>query len=61
VNWPDKNGREAFEIDGFIEAYARLPGSLQLTVVARGEKPDFIVEDSGTKIEVGVELTVVYG
>lgn len=60
VNWPDKNGREAFEIDGFIKAYARLPGSPHLTVVGRGEKPDFVVENSETKTVIGVELTAVY-
>lgn len=60
MNWPDKNGREAFEIHGFIKAYARLPGVPQLAVMGRGEKPDFTVKDSGAKTEFGVELTAVY-
>ena len=60
MSWPDKLDREQFEIDGFIEAYARLPGSPRLTVVARGERPDFVVRDSDTKSEYGVELTSVY-
>jgi hypothetical protein len=60
VNWPAKSEREPLEIAGFIEAYARLPGSPQLAVVARGEKPDYVVEDARTKTQYGVELTSVY-
>ncbi len=60
MNWPDKNGRELFEIGGFIEAYERLPGSPKLRLVERGEKPDFVVENQGTKEEFGVELTAAY-
>jgi hypothetical protein len=60
VEWPDKQSREQFEITEFVEAYARLPGSPQLAIVRRGEKPDFIVGETATGRESGVELTSVY-
>lgn len=63
MNWPKKTEREKFEIDGFIEAYARLPEAQQLEVVSRGERgerPDFVVKDKQNNEEYGVELTSVY-
>lgn len=60
MEWPDRNGREVFEISGFIEAYARLPGSPKLSIVSKGDKPDFVVREATTGQEFGVELTAVY-
>lgn len=58
--WPSKSDRETFEIAGFIDAYARLPEKRCLTVVSRGEKPDYVVRCNGDGQEFGVELTSVY-
>ncbi len=60
TRWPNRDEREAFEIDGFIAAYSRLPGSVQLEVVQNRDRPDYIVRDVGTGKEYGVELTSVY-
>jgi hypothetical protein len=60
MRWPDRDRREAFEIAGFIAAYARLPGAVQLEVVAKGDRPDFIVRDVLSRQEYGVEVTSVY-
>lgn len=60
MKWPDKQSREQFEITEFVEAYARLPGSPHLAIVGRGERPDFIVAETATGREFGVELTSVY-
>jgi len=60
MKWPNRDEREQFEIDGFIEAYERLPESRRLVVVSKSEKPDWIVADAVTREEFGVELTSVY-
>lgn len=60
MEWPDRETREAFEISGFIGAYARLPNSPVLSIISRGDKPDFIVREEKTGQEFGVELTAVY-
>lgn len=60
MQWPDKASRENFEIDGFIKAYAKLKGSRKLSIVERGERPDFVVKEMATGEEFGVELTSVY-
>mgnify|MGYP001457234998 CR=1 FL=1 len=60
MKWPNKDEREKFEIDGFIEAYERLPEGRRLAIVSKGEKPDWIVTDTVTGEEIGVELTSVY-
>lgn len=60
MKWPNKLEREQFEINGFIEAYARLPESRQFEVVSKGETPDYVVRDTRTGEEYGVELTSVY-
>lgn len=60
MEWPDRDGREGFEIAGFVEAYARLPGSSRLSIVSKGDKPDFVVREATTGREFGVELTAVY-
>lgn len=60
MKWPNKAKREEFEINGFIDAYARLPEERKLEVVSKGETPDYIVRDVSTGEEFGVELTSVY-
>lgn len=60
MKWPNKEEREKFEIDGFIEAYERLPEARRLAIVSKREKPDWIVADAATGEEFGVELTSVY-
>lgn len=60
MEWPDKQSHEQFEITQFVKAYARLPGSPQLTILVKSEKPDFIVREIATGKEFGVELTSVY-
>lgn len=60
MEWPDRDGREAFEIAGFIESYARLPGSPQLSIVSKGDKPDFVVREVTSGKAFGIELTAVY-
>lgn len=60
MEWPDRNAREDFEISHFIEAYTRLPGSPQLSIMSNGDKPDFVVQDVSTAQEFGVEVTSVY-
>jgi len=58
-NWPDKDSREILEINGFIEAYNRLPHGRQFVIESKGDKPDYILRDD-LGIKVGVELTSVY-
>lgn len=60
MTWPNKQGRETFELAGFIGAYARLPGGRSFTVVSRGDKPDAVVRDTASGEEFGIELTSVY-
>lgn len=60
MKWPNKAGREEFEIGGFIEAYVRLPESRQFEVVSKEETPDYLVKDTNSGQEYGVELTAVY-
>lgn len=60
MTWPNKEEREAHEIRGFTEAYARLPEARHLAVVSKSEKPDWRVVDELTGERFGVELTSVY-
>jgi hypothetical protein len=60
MKWPNKEARERFEIDGFIEAYERLPEARRLVIVTKGEKPDWLVRDESSGEKFGVELTSVY-
>ncbi len=60
TRWPNREQREAIEIAGFIEAYSRLPGTVLLEVVRRGDAPDYVVRDPQTGEEYGVELTSSY-
>lgn len=59
MKWPPKQERERLEIEGFIEAYQQLPHGKRLTICVKGEKPDYILQDSNGK-KIGVELTSVY-
>ena len=60
MEWPGRNARESFEISGFVEAYTRLPGSRHLSIISKGDKPDYVVQVVSTGQELGVELTAVY-
>lgn len=60
MNWPSKNDRELFEIEGFIEAYQKLKHGRKFIVVETREKPDRIVEDQATGEKFGIELTSEY-
>ena len=60
MKWPNKEDREKFEINGFIEAYERLPEARRLAIVSKEERPDWVVMDLATQEEFGVELTSVY-
>ena len=59
-NWPDKEQRERFEINGFISAYKKLDHGRSFKIVSEQDKPDYIVQDTNTGEEFGVELTSVY-
>ncbi len=60
MNWPRKNDRERYEIEGFIESYKRLKHGRNFIVVETNERPDRIVEDKETGEKFGVELTSEY-
>lgn len=60
TQWPSKDERERLEVGGFIRAYAQLPSGRRLEVVTKGEMPDYVVRDTATHQEYGVELTSVY-
>ncbi len=60
MNWPSKNDRENYEIQGFIESYKRLKHGKNFVVENEGEQPDRIVRDTETNERFGVELTSVY-
>lgn len=57
--WPIRPQREQYEIDQFVYHYGCLTGR-QLQVISRRERPDYIVKDSWTTEEFGIELTSVY-
>jgi hypothetical protein len=60
MNWPNKEDREKFEINGFIDNYSRLPKGKNFSITLKREKPDYIVSCIETNIEYGIELTSVY-
>lgn len=60
MKWPKKTERESFEIGGFIAAYAHLPEARTFEVVLKGETPDYVVKDTRSDEEYGIELTAVY-
>ncbi|MCB4756880.1 MAG: hypothetical protein LHV69_07615 [Elusimicrobia bacterium] len=58
--WPKKEQRERLEIDGFIEAYRRIPPHYSLEVLSKAEKPDYVLRDEKSGRGFSVELTSVY-
>jgi hypothetical protein len=64
IIWPNKEEREGFEINKFIESYKKLPSGRSFNVVGRGDLhfagPDYVVEDAKTGEYFGVELVSVY-
>lgn len=60
MNWPSKEEREAYEINGFIEHYKKLPEGRDLVVLEKREKPDYLVTDRTSREVFGVELTSAY-
>jgi hypothetical protein len=58
-NWPDKETRENLEINGFIDAYKRLPHGRRFVIESKSDKPDYVLRDD-LGIKIGVELTSVY-
>ena len=60
MNWPSKEEREAYEINGFIESYTKLPGGRELVVLEKREKPDYLVKDRTSGEVFGIELTSAY-
>lgn len=60
MKWPNKNDREIFEIGEFTAAYIRLPEGRQFEIVSKGEKPDYVVKESNSGEEYGIELTSAY-
>lgn len=59
VDWRNREFRETFEINEFINYYFRLHG-VRLSVQAKSEKPDFFLKNLNTDEIIGVELTSVY-
>ena len=60
MNWSSKDEREAYEINGFIEHYKRLPEGRDFVVLEKREKPDYFVTDRTSRENFGVELTSAY-
>lgn len=60
MKWLSKNEREDFEIQGFIDAYSKLPHGRTFTIECVRDKPDRIVKDTKSNERFGVELTSVY-
>jgi hypothetical protein len=65
VKWSTTPESESFEVDGLIEAYARLPQPIRFSIVFDGPPPgfsgsDFFVVESVQQKGYGVELTSVY-
>ncbi len=60
MNWPNKDEREGYEIQTFIDHYKRLPSRIEFIVIEKREKPDYFVKDKNKEEYYGVELTSVY-
>lgn len=60
VNWPKKEQRERLEVEGFLEASRQLSPHRGLSVLSKGEKPDYVLRDETSGQEFGLELTAVY-
>jgi len=63
-DWPNKEEREGFEINKFIESYKKLPSDRSFKIVGRGDLrfagPDYVVEDAKTGEYFDIELVSVY-
>ncbi len=57
MNWPSKDERETYELNGFIEHYNKLPAGRRLVILDKREKPDYLVKDQASGEVFGVELT----
>ncbi len=60
MNWPSKDARETYEINGFIEHYSELPAGRRLVILEKRENPDYLVKDQASGEVFGVELTSAY-
>jgi len=58
--WPNKGQREELEIRGFVRSYQAIYKNVDLEILGKGEKPDYVVKDKKSGQEFGVELTSVY-
>ena len=63
-DWPDKNNRELWEINGFIKHYKKPPNGKAFEIVGQNLSdkagPDYVVKDIVTGECFGIELTAVY-
>jgi len=48
------------EIRGFVQSYQATHKAVELEIIRKGEKPDYVVKDKQSGEEIGVELTSVY-
>ena len=58
--WPNKDQREEREIKGFIRSYQTIYKNVELEIICKGERPDYVVKDKKSGEQFGVELTSVY-
>ena len=58
--WPNKDKREQLEISGFIRSYKAIYPTVELEILDKTEKPDYVVKDKNSAVEYGIELTSVY-
>ena len=48
------------EINGFIDAYKRMPHGRRFVIESKSDKPDYVLKDEDLGIKIGVKLTSVY-
>jgi hypothetical protein len=60
MEWPSKEDSQDYQIDFFIELYSGLNPTRQFTIIKKGDKPDYILEDNLSHLQLGVEVTAVY-
>lgn len=59
VDWRNRDFREAFEINEFIQHFSRFHTN-KLSIYAKSEKPDYFLKNVVNSEIIGVELTSVY-
>lgn len=59
INWRNREFREVFEINEFINYFFRLH-NIRLLVHSKSEKPDYFLTNLESSELIGVELTSVY-